>query len=332
MALPKALPPVPDDGSEEGSLNLDIRELKYFTQIVNSANYSHAAERLYISQPALSKVIQKLEKELGYKLFQTVQRQQRLTEDGEQFYQQAMRVIRAYDDIEPSVRMAESSCRGKVFLGFPNVAGTSFFCELISEFSRLYPNIDLHIREEGAHRVMSEVESGDLDVGCAILPVPQERFEVYPFVRDISALIVSTQHPLAKRTQITLPELKGENFVLLGTEFSTHHDICTALREAGVEPKIALLSSQWDFIIQMVRLNYGISFLPQSLFRRFSYPDIRLLEIDHLMRYEDLALITKKGRYLSRNARQLIRFLTDKMAAQTQNPANPENLFSPPGS
>ena len=101
--------------------------------------------------------------------------------------------------------------------------------------------------------------------------------------------------------------------MLLGTEFSTHHDICTALQEAGVEPKIAMLSTQWDFIIQLVRLNYGISFLPFSLFRNFSYPDIRLLEVDHLVRYEDLVLITKKGRYLSRSIKSFLRFVEERI-------------------
>lgn len=301
---------------------MDIRELKYFTQVVESASYSIAAEKLYISQPALSKVIQKLEKELGYKLFYTLQRQQRLTEEGTLFYQHAIKVIRAFDDIAPAVRSADNTYTGKVFIGFPDVAGTSYFCELIAEFSKLYPGIDLRIKEGGTQRIISDVESGDLDVGCAVMPVSQEQFDIYPFVRDISTLIVSTRHPLAQKRQITLPELKNETFVLLGTEFSTHHDICTALREAGVEPKIGMLSSQWDFVIQMVRLNYGISFLPKSLFHRFSYPDIRQLEVNHLMRYEDLVLITKKGRYLSQNARILIRFLTEKMAQM--NPDVPD--------
>ena len=293
---------------------MDIRELKYFTQVVESASYSIAAEKLYISQPALSKVIQKLEKELGYKLFYTLQRQQHLTEEGALFYRHAVKVIRAFDDIVPAVRSADNTYNGKVFIGFPDVAGTSYFCELIAEFSKLYPGIDLRIKEGGTQRIVSDVESGDLDVGCAVMPVSSEQFDIYPFVRDISTLIVSTRHPLAQKQRITLPELKNETFVLLGTEFSTHHDICTALREAGVEPKIGMLSSQWDFVIQMVRLNYGISFLPKSLFQRFSYPDIHQLEVDHLMRYEDLVLITKKGRYLSQNAQVLIRFLTEKMA------------------
>ena len=292
---------------------LDIRELKYFAQIASSASYSAAAEKLYISQPALSNVIQKMENELGFKLFYTCQRQQKLTEAGHRLYEKALRVISEYDGIANAVQLDDDAYQGQVFLGFPAVAGTCFFCELIAEFSKAYPNIKLCIKEGGAQRIMADVESGTLDIGCAVMPVSEERFELWPFVRDISRLVVSDVHPLADKRRITLPELKDEFFVLLGTEFSTHHDICAALRDAGFEPKLRLLSTQWDFIIQLVRLNYGISFLPQSLFQRFSYPDIRLLEVDHLMRYQDLVLITKKKRYLSRNTVCFIDFVSERM-------------------
>lgn len=295
---------------------LDIRELKYFIQIADSASYSTAAEKLYISQPALSKVIQKMEDELGYELFFTYQRQQRLTPDGRQFYAKAVELIKEYDDLLNFPYLEENPYQGQIFLGFPNVAGICYFCSLIAEFSKLYPNIKLRIKESGARRIMADVESGILDIGCAIGPVPEEKFDVRPFVQDISCLVVSCKHPLAKRDSITLPELKDENFVLLGAEFSSHYDICAALRDTGFEPHIAMLSSQWDFIIQLVRLNYGISFLPRSLFQSFSYPDIHLLEVNHLIRYEKLVLITKKGRYLSRNVKCFLDFVQKKMAQQ----------------
>ena len=292
---------------------MDIRELKYFIQIADSASYSSAAEKLYISQPALSKVIQKMEEELGYDLFFTHQRQQKLTSEGERFYYKASRLVDEYNDLLKPPQIQETASQGQIFLGFPDVAGICLFSNLIADFSRLYPNVKLQIKENGSKRIMADVESGVLDVGCTVAPVPEDRFDVRPLIQDISYLVVSLHHPLAQRQTITLPELKDEQFVLLGTEFSTHHDICTALREAGVEPKIAMLSTQWDFIIQLVRLNYGISFLPFSLFRNFSYPDIRLLEVDHLVRYEDLVLITKKGRYLSRSIKSCLRFVEERI-------------------
>ena len=70
-----------------------------------------------------------------------------------------------------------------------------------------------------------------------------------------------------------LEDLEDESFVMLGSEFSTHQDIKAACHRAGFEPKVVLLSSQWDFVVQMVRRNFGVAFLPLSLFRRFSFPD-----------------------------------------------------------
>ena len=158
---------------------MDIRELKYFTQVAVSANYSVAAEKLYISQPALSKVIQKMERELGVKLFYTERRQQHLTPEGQQLYEKAAKVIAEYDEIEESVHSDKGFFSGHVHIGFPNVAGTCFFCELIADFSRQYPNIKLHIREDGSQRILADVESGVLDVGCVVLPVPEATFDAF---------------------------------------------------------------------------------------------------------------------------------------------------------
>ena len=285
---------------------MDIRELKYFTQVAISANYSAAAEKLYISQPALSKVIQKMERELGTKLFYTEHRQQCLTPEGQQLYEKASKVIAEYDEISEAVHTDKGFCSGHVHIGFPDVAGTCFFCELIANFSHQYPNIKLHIREDGSQRILSDVESGALDVGCVVLPVPEDSFDASLFGRDSSCLVVSKDHPLARRDSVSLKELRDESFILLGAEFSTHYDIKTALQQAGFEPNIVMLSSQWDFVIQMVRLNYGIAFLPRSLFQRFYYPDIHLLEIDGGFQVEELGLVTKHGQYLPRSVKCFI--------------------------
>ena len=294
---------------------MDIRELKYFTQVAISANYSAAAEKLYISQPALSKVIQKMERELGTKLFYTEHRQQCLTPEGQQLYEKASKVIAEYDEISEAVHTDKGFCSGHVHIGFPDVAGTCFFCELIANFSHQYPNIKLHIREDGSQRILSDVESGALDVGCVVLPVPEDSFDASLFVRDSSCLVVSKDHPLARRDSVSLKELRDESFILLGAEFSTHYDIKTALQQAGFEPNIVMLSSQWDFVIQMVRLNYGISVLPSSIFKRFSFPDIHLLQIAHPAMRHHLELITKKDGYVSYAVNCFISHVMQRMEA-----------------
>ena len=175
---------------------MDIRELKYFIQIADSASYSSAAEKLYISQPALSKVIQKMEEELGYDLFFTHQRQQKLTSEGERFYYKASRLVDEYNDLLKPPQIQETASQGQIFLGFPDVAGICLFSNLIADFSRLYPNVKLQIKENGSKRIMADVESGVLDVGCTVAPVPEDRCPS----PDSGHLLLGGQHPSSAGT------------------------------------------------------------------------------------------------------------------------------------
>ena len=112
---------------------------------------------------------------------------------------------------------------------------------------------------------------------------------------------------------MVLEELEDEPFVMLGSEFSTHQDIKAACHRAGFEPKVVLLSSQWDFVVQMVRRNFGVAFLPLSLFRRFSFPDIRLLRVENAISVDRLELITKHDCYVSRNVNCFVSFIVQEM-------------------
>ncbi len=295
---------------------MDIRELKYFVQVAKDGNYSTAARKLYISQPALSKVIHKMEEEMGFEFFYTFQKRQNLTDFGSTFYEKAVRVISEYDGLAETATLDKDIYKGQVFLGFPPVAGTCYFCDLIAKFAKEYPGVKLCIEERGANRILAGVESGALDVGCVIGPVQEQTFDHVLFIKDTSCLAVSVNHPLAQsgRRSVTLEELKDEAFVLLGSDFSTHHDIKSACHQAGFEPNIVLLSSQWDFVVQMVRRNFGVAFLPVSIFRRFSFPDIRLLEVEHTISSTDLELITRHDSYVSRSVNCFISFVMEELA------------------
>ena len=193
------------------------------------------------------------------------------------------------------------------------MAGTCFFCDLIAKFSKAYPGIKLSIEEKGSNKIMSSVEAGTLDVGCVVGPVQGKTFDHIPFIQDTACLAVSENHPLAGRESVELEELEHESFVMLGSEFSTHQDIKAACHQAGFEPKVALLSSQWDFVVQMVRRNFGVAFLPLSLFRRFSFPDIHLLRVEKSFNVHQLELITKHDCYVSRNVNCFVNFIIQEI-------------------
>ena len=278
---------------------MDIRELKYFAQIAKDGNFSTAAAKLSISQPALSKVIQKMEDQLGVSLFYTFQRRQKLTDAGTILLEHALRVINGYDSIVETTHLDKSFYQGQVCVGFPPIAGICYFSELIISFSKLYPGIKVSIQEAGSQDILDAVDSGALDVGCVSAPIPEDKFDHALFVRDDFLLAVSSRHPLAEKDHVTFAKLKNENFILSSSQFHSHQTVRFACREAGFEPLVSIESNRWDFTAQMVRLNCGISVLPSSLFKRFSFPDIHLLRIDHPAMRHQLELITKKDGYVS---------------------------------
>lgn len=295
---------------------MDIHELKCFTQVAKDNSYSVAAAKLRISQPALSKIIQRMESELGTELFYTFQRRQRLTDAGEILLQEAIHVIHEYDSIS-QLKEDDTAFHGEIYIGFPPIAGIFYFSELIAGFSRQYPNIKINIRDGGSHAIMDEVESGALELGCVSGPVSDDLFDHIRFIHDRYCLAVSSQHPLAARDTVTIEELKDERFIVSDNRFYTYHAMRFACRESGFEPKIAMYSSRWDFIIKMVQRNYGISFQPRSIFQHFTFPGIHLLDVPHPVMEHWLELITKKDNYTSRAVNLFIAYITEAIA---QNP------------
>lgn len=306
---------------------MDIRELKYFVRVAKDENYSTAASRLYISQPALSKVIRKIEEEVGFELFYTFQKRQKLTDRGQLLYEKALRVINEYDSITEHTKLEKTIYQGRVFVGFPVVAGSFFLSRLLVDFSRIHPGIHLTTFERGTQRVMDDIESSALDVGFCIAPVPEEKFNSTIIQRDENFIVVNKAHPLADKSVVDLEDLAGQAFILHDADFAMHHEFKAACNTAGFSPHIVMRSANWEFILQMVRLNYGISMLPKCIFNRYSFPDVSILKINAPIRYCSIAMITKKDAYQPRSVECFCNYVRSNIHTITNTPA--DQLIAP---
>jgi len=295
---------------------MDIREMRYFARVAQDGNFSVAASKLDISQPALSKVIKKMEDEVGTQLFHMFQRRQRLTDAGEQLLAKVTRVINEYDSIVESNDMGKTIYQGQVFLGIPPIAGTCYFSELLAGFSREYPGIKLRISEEGTERIRQDVSAGLLDVGCVSAPVADSLFDHVCFIRDPYCLVVNARHPLAGRTSVRLEELRREAFILSGGEFAVSRTIRAACCEVGFEPNVALVSSRWDFIVQLVAQGYGVAIQPRSLFERFRFPGVWIAALDHPAMEHSLELITKRNAVVFRSTNCFTSYVMSRLSGR----------------
>lgn len=289
--------------------------MTYFIQIAQKESYSEAARGLSISQPALSMTIKNLEEELGVKLFYTIDRKQRLTDEGRNLYRRALKLIDAFHETIESVQSEEFDGRGSITIGLPPIIGTCFFADLVANFVKDYPHLKVNIVERGAYIIEDMVDEGKVDIAFTITSRLMKNFGVKRITTERNVALVPADHILATRRVISMEALREETFAIFNDNFLLNHQIIDACVSAGFTPKISVLSSQWDFITALVAQGYAVSVLPEPIIRRFPHPGVHSLELDKsvgALRDWDIILIWNKNRYFSKASSAFLKYVTNK--------------------
>jgi len=288
---------------------MDIRQLMYFVEVVKQKSMTRASEKLHISQPALSKGIKSLEEEIGMTLINRSNKTHELTDAGQIVYEYAQKIMAQMDEMATTLHDMTNLARGSITIGIPPMIGSLFFPKVIVAFHKPYPNIHINIKEYGAAKVVKSVEEGEFEIGIAVLPLTDESsFNVFHLVSEEIKLIVNEQHKLADRNQVHMKELKEEEFIFYSEEFALYEMMKRGFINEGFEPNIIFKSSQWDFMIEIVAANLGISMLPESICSRTTNNQVRFMDLKPVTNWQ-LAVITKKDRYLSVAGRRFIDFI-----------------------
>ncbi|GIP39161.1 putative HTH-type transcriptional regulator YwbI [Paenibacillus sp. J31TS4] len=287
---------------------MDIRHLQYFEQVATAKSFTKAAELLHISQPTISKLIRNLEDEWGVTLFDRSGREIELTDAGRTVLGRVQLLLRSFDQLGEELDRLKELKSGVLRIGLPPMVGASFFPDILGEFHRAYPGIDIQLAENGAKQVEKEVATGRVEVGVALLPVDQEAFHYFPFRKEHLLLIVPKRHPLAGRASVRLDELKDEPFLLFREDFALHDRIPAACLQAGFQPRVVYESSQWDFISEMAAAGLGIGLLPETIARHLKTGPLAAIPVTDPQIPWHLAMIWRKEGYLSYAAREWIAF------------------------
>ena len=290
---------------------MEIRQLHYFVEIVKQKNMTKASETLHISQPALSKAIKSLEEEMGITLILRSNKTHQLTDAGLIVYEYAQKIINQVEEMSSTLHDMTNLTRGSINIGLPPIIGSLYFPKVIAAFHKAYPNIHINIKEYGAAKVVKSVEEGEFEIGVAVLPLLDNSFHTFPLVKEDMKLIVHESHPFAKRKTIRMNELKEEEFIFYSEEFALYEIMRKKFIQEGFEPNIIFKSSQWDFMVEIVAANLGISILPESICNRANNNQVRFIDLEPVTNWE-LAIITKKDRYLSVAGRRFIDFILNQ--------------------
>ncbi|MFZ0444795.1 MAG: LysR substrate-binding domain-containing protein [Bacillus sp. (in: firmicutes)] len=287
---------------------MEIRQLQYFLEVAKQKNMTKAAEVLHLSQPALSKMVKNLEEELGMTLIIRSNKSSEVTDAGRIVMEYAQKMNTLLEEMSTTLSDMTNLQHGSIHIGIPPIAGSLLFPKVIAEFHKAYSNIKINITEYPAPKLIREVLDGEIELGIAVLPIHETDIITYPIVNEKMKLLVHTDHPLATKKAVELIILKDEEFIFFSEEFSLHDILWDQCIQVGFKPKILFKSSQWDFMTEMVAARLGVTILPESLCNRIDNKTIRIIDLKPDI-FWNLAVITKKDRYISNAAQTFINFM-----------------------
>lgn len=183
---------------------MELRVLRYFLTVAREQNITAAAERLYLSQPTLSKQLMDLEKELGKKLFIRGNRKITLTEEGEFLRRHAQEIIDLTDKTESAFRQSDESITGDIYIGCGETEGMRMLVKAMKKLHETYPDIHYHMYSGNDEDVAERLEKGLVDFG---LFVGNTNLEKYNYLKlpysDTWGLLMRNDHPLAEKQTVT---------------------------------------------------------------------------------------------------------------------------------
>ncbi|MFZ6040594.1 LysR family transcriptional regulator [Vibrio natriegens] len=285
---------------------MDIKSLRYFVELIDQKSFTRASENLYVTQPTISKMIQSLEQSVAQPLIHREGRKFWLTDAGEIVYLRAKQILETMAQLNSELIDLNKLERGHLRLGIPPMVGP-LYAGLIRQYKQLYPNVELTIVEYGGRRIEQALIEGDLDVAITMLAT-QNRDCLTNLVLDeypIHAILPDTTS-WSEKSSISWEELKEEPFYIYTEEFTLSDYIQSQCQQAGYSPQISARSSQWDFLVALVKSGVGVTFLPQPLCNRILDEELLIIPIQPSINWQ-LGVVWNQERYISKAAEAWIK-------------------------
>jgi DNA-binding transcriptional LysR family regulator len=276
---------------------MDLVLLRSFLAVADAASITDAAERIGVTQPALSRRLQQLEEYLGAQLFERGRKGAQLTEIGRQVQIEAQGIVSRYDQLRESVFSQQRLEGGTVRMGGGATAVSFILPGAIADFQAAHPHVRFQLREAGSAEIADDVVAGRLELGVVTLPVRDRDLRVIPLTTDHIALVAPRGHPLAARRRVRVQDLAEQSFVAFEAGSALRQIIDSRLREGGVEVNVVMELRSIPAILRMVSTTGNLAFV--SRLGIDTGLDVVEVPVQGLRIERRLAIIARRGSALS---------------------------------
>lgn len=252
---------------------MDIDQLRYFLKVAERQNFTRAAEELAISQPALSRSIQRLEEELGQPVLERKSRSVALTDAGMLLQARAQQALSILEDTKAEI--ADDGQSGRVRVGAIPTIAPYYLPQVLRRFAEEFPKASLIVQENTTEVLLKSCTQGDIDLAILALPIAAKHLEIEELFAEELLLVLPPGHALAAKEHIRLNDVEPYPFVLLDEAHCLSDNIISFCRHRSFQPVAVERTSQLAMVQELVALSHGISMIP-AMARQLDQSDRRV--------------------------------------------------------
>jgi LysR family transcriptional regulator, hydrogen peroxide-inducible genes activator len=241
---------------------MELQQLRYVVAVARTGNFSRAAAQCHVSQPSLSQQIQKLENELGERLFDRLKTRARLTPAGEALHERAARILAEVEAARREATETRALTRGSVSVGVLPTIAPYLLPQVLPGFSKAFPGIGIVVQEDTTAQLLGLLAVCELDLAIASLPIRDGRVQTETLFTEELRVALPSNHPLVKKPSIRAADLEAERFILMKEGHCLGDQVLDFCTRRDFHPNVLCRSAQIETIRALVQAGMGISLIP----------------------------------------------------------------------
>jgi LysR family hydrogen peroxide-inducible transcriptional activator len=241
---------------------MEMHQLRYAVAVARTGNFSRAAEQCHVAQPSLSQQIQKLEEELGERVFERRQREARPTPFGEAFLRRATRILEEAEAARREAAEAQGLLRGTITVGVLPTIAPYLLPLVLARFAKRFPGLEVVVQEDTTARLLKLAHAWEIDFAVASEPVRDVNLEIRPLFTEELLVALPPGHALARKSVLLARDLAGERLIVMQDGHCLGDQVLGFCTQRRVRARVSFRSAQLETIRALVRAGLGVSLIP----------------------------------------------------------------------
>lgn len=264
-------------------MNIQLRHIRSFIVVAQEKSFCRAAERLAVSQPALSQTIIQLENNAGFALFERTTRSVSLTPSGERLLTKALAINRSMDLFQEEARRLKLALKSELRVGFMIGTAVEFIPTIVKEFERLRPDAVLRLKEYDFSDPSAGLVAGEVDCGIIRPPIDADDIDIIEISREKCVACLPTGHPLTAKSTVVLADILDEPIIASPTPgIWRDYWLANEYRDADHPARVVLEVATVESELQAVAMGRAISITADSTARYYTRPGVVFRDISDM--------------------------------------------------